>query len=161
MECLYGEVTSCLCDKPIICRGVGGPKSSLTSMVLIYACCSGVIVKRDFTLTRVLGWTVSYMVILGPSQDHLLLWGLRGKESACNSGATGDMGSIPEAERSLGGGPGIPLQYSCLENPIERGAWQATVHRVTKSRTRLNNLSRRACRTRLNSDIKCSHHQYV
>ena len=60
--------------------GVGGPKSSLTSMVLIYACCSGVIVKRDFTLTRVLGWAVSYMVILGPSQDHFLPGGLSGKE---------------------------------------------------------------------------------
>ena len=127
--------------------GVGGPKSSLTSMVLIYACCSGVIVKKDFTLTRVLGWTVSYMVILGPSQDHLLPGGLSGKESSCNAGGTGDMGSIPESGRSPGGGPGVPLQYSCLENPMERGAWRATVHRVTKSRTRLSNLSRHACRT--------------
>ena len=127
--------------------GVGGPKSSLTSMVLIYACCSGVIVKRDFTLTRVLGWAVSYMVILGPSQDHFLPGGLSGKESSCNAGGTGDMGSIPESGRSPGGGPGVPLQYSCLENPMERGAWRATVHRVTKSRTRLSNLSRHACRT--------------
>ena len=147
MECLYGEVTSCLCDKHIMSRGVGGPNSSLTSMVLIYACCSGVIVKRAFTLTRVLGWTISYTVILGPSQDHLLPWGLSGKESACNAGATGDMGSIPESGRSPGGGPGIPLQYSCLENPMDRGAWWATVHRVTKSRTRLNNLSRHERRT--------------
>ena len=46
-------------------RGVVASKSSL---VLIYACCSGIIVKRAFTLTRVLGWTVNYVVILGPSQ---------------------------------------------------------------------------------------------
>jgi len=43
-----------------------------------------------------------------------------GKESACN---TGDMGLIPESERSPGEGNGSPLQYSCLENPVDRGAW--------------------------------------
>ena len=43
------------------------------------------------------------------------------------------MGSIPESGRSPGGGHGNPLQYSCLENPMERGAWRATVHRVAKS----------------------------
>ena len=52
------------------------------------------------------------------------------KESACKAG---DLGFIPELEKSLGGGHGNPLQYSCQENPINRGAWQATVHRVTKS----------------------------
>ena len=45
----------------------------------------------------------------------------------------GDMGSIPESGRSLGGGHGNPLQYSCLENPMDRGAWQATVHRIAES----------------------------
>ena len=60
-------------------------------------------------------------------------WWLNGKESACNAGATGDSGSIPESRRSPGGGHGNPLQYSCLENPMDRGAWQATVHRVTES----------------------------
>ena len=44
-----------------------------------------------------------------------------------------DMGSIPESGRSLGGGHGNPLQYSCLENPMDRGAWQATVHRIAES----------------------------
>ena len=44
----------------------------------------------------------------------------------------GDMGSIPEFGRSAGGGNGNPLQYSCLENPMDRGAWQATVQGVTK-----------------------------
>ena len=49
----------------------------------------------------------------------------------------GDMGSIPGLGRFPGGGNGIPLQYSCLENPTERGDWQAAVHGVTKSRARL------------------------
>ena len=49
-----------------------------------------------------------------------------GKESACNAGATEDVGSIPGSGRSLGGGHGNPLQYSCLENPMDTEAWQAT-----------------------------------
>ena len=54
-----------------------------------------------------------------------------GKESACNAG---DLGLIPESERSSGGGQGNPLQYSCLENPMDRGGdWRATVHEVAKS----------------------------
>ena len=52
-----------------------------------------------------------------------------------NAGDIGDPGSIPGSERSPEGGHGNPLQYSCLENPMDRGAWQATVHRVTKSGT--------------------------
>ena len=47
----------------------------------------------------------------------------------------GDAGLIPGSGRSVGGGNGNSLQYPCLENPKDRGAWQATVHRVTKSRT--------------------------
>ena len=57
------------------------------------------------------------------------------KASACN---VGDPGSIPGSGRSPGEGNGNPLQYSCLENPMEEGAWWATVHRVAKSRTRLS-----------------------
>ena len=52
--------------------------------------------------------------------------------SACN---TGDLGSIPELERSPGEGNGNPLQYSCLENPMDRGAWWAAVPRVAESNT--------------------------
>ena len=51
-----------------------------------------------------------------------------GKESACNAR---DLGLIPGLGRSPGEGNGNPLQYSCLENPMDRGAWQDTVHRVT------------------------------
>ena len=52
-----------------------------------------------------------------------------------NAGDTGDVGLIPGSERSPGVGNGIPLQYSCLENPTDRGAWRATVHGVAKSQT--------------------------
>ena len=61
-----------------------------------------------------------------------LSWWLSSKESTCISGATGDMGLIPVSGRSPGGGHGNPLQYSCLENPTDRGAWWATVHRVAE-----------------------------
>jgi len=50
------------------------------------------------------------------------------------------MGSIPRLERSLGGGHGNPLQYSCLENPLDRRAWQAMVPRVAQSWTQLKQL---------------------
>ena len=52
-----------------------------------------------------------------------------GKEAACNAG---DPGSIPGSGRSPGEGNGNPLQYSCLENPMDRGVWQATVHGVAR-----------------------------
>ena len=60
------------------------------------------------------------------------------KVSACNEG---ELGSIPESGKSPGEGNGNPLQYSCLENPMDGGAWWATVHRVAKSRTRLSNFT--------------------
>ena len=53
--------------------------------------------------------------------------------------SAGDAGLIPGSGRSPGEGDGNPLQYSCLENPMGRGAWWATVHGVTKSQTQLNN----------------------
>ena len=56
-----------------------------------------------------------------------------------------DEGSSPGSGRFPGGGHGNPLQYSCLENPMDRGAWRATVHRVTKSQTQLKRLSTHAC----------------
>ena len=56
--------------------------------------------------------------------------GSDGKESTCNAG---DLGSMPGLGRSPGGGHGNPLQRSCLENPMDRGAWRATVHEGAKS----------------------------
>ena len=64
--------------------------------------------------------------------------GLEVKASACN---TGDRGSIPGWGRFPGEGNGNPLPYSCLENPTDRGAWWATVHRVAKSQTWLSNFT--------------------
>ena len=64
------------------------------------------------------------------------LTGSDGKACANNAG---DPGSFPGSGRFSGEGNGNPLQYSCLENPLNRGAWWATVHGVTKSRTRLSN----------------------
>ena len=64
----------------------------------------------------------------------MLPWWLSGKESTCNAG---DTGSIPGSGRYPGGRHGNPLQYSCLGNAINRGAWWAAVHGVTKHQTQL------------------------
>ena len=58
------------------------------------------------------------------------------KESVCNAG---DPGSIPGLGRSPGEGNGYPLQYFCLKNSMDRGAWKATVHGLTKNRIQLSN----------------------
>ena len=63
-----------------------------------------------------------------------------GKESALNAGDLRYMGSIPGSGRSHGGGHGNPFQYSFLENLMDRGAWKAAVHKLTKSRTQLKRL---------------------
>ena len=63
------------------------------------------------------------------------------KNQPANAGDTGDAGSIPGSGRSPEGGHGNPLEYSRLENPMDRGAWLATVHRVAKSWTCLKRLS--------------------
>ena len=57
------------------------------------------------------------------------------KESTCNAG---DLGSIPGLGRSPGEETGYPLQYSCLENPMDSGAWRATVHEITESQEQLS-----------------------
>ena len=75
--------------------------------------------------------------------------GSDGKEPACN---VEDLGLIPGLGRSPGGGHGNPLQYSCLESPMDRGTWRATVFEVTKSQTRLSN----EAHTYLNVDDKKS-----
>ena len=69
------------------------------------------------------------------SQTQLSDFTLDGKEYACNAG---DLGLIPESGRPPGEGNGYPLQYSCLENPMDREAWWATVHRAARSQTRLS-----------------------
>ena len=59
------------------------------------------------------------------------------KNLPASAGDVRDVGLIPGLGRSPGGGHSNPLQYSCLENPMDRGAWQATVHRIAKSQTQL------------------------
>ena len=76
----------------------------------------------------------------GASQVVLVVKNSRAKEREAR-----DVGSIPGSGTSPEGGHGNPLQYSCLENPINRGAWQATVHRVTKSQTQLKQLGMHTC----------------
>ena len=66
------------------------------------------------------------------------------KNLPANAGDTGDVGSVPGWGGAPGGGNGNPLQYSCLENPMDRGdrgAWYATVHGVAKSQTGLSNFT--------------------
>ena len=63
------------------------------------------------------------------------------KNPPANTGDIRDVGLIPGSGRSLDGGHGNPLQYSCLENPMDRGAWWSTVHEVTDSWTQLKQLS--------------------
>ena len=82
-------------------------------------------------------WHYICVIFDGPIEMPISPGGSGGKESACNEG---DLGLIPELGRSLGEGNGNPLQYSCLENSMERGARQATVHGVTKGWTRLKRL---------------------
>ena len=81
----------------------------------------------------------------------LLRW-LSGKKSVCSAGEAGDTGSMPGSGGSPGGGHSNPLQYSCLENPMDRGAWRAIVHTVTKSWIRLKRLSMHA-RTHIQSEV--------
>ena len=72
-------------------------------------------------------------MLMGATQVVLVI-----KNLPANAGDVRDLGSSPGMGRSPGEGNGNPLQYSCLENPMDRGAWRATVHGVTKSQTRLS-----------------------
>ena len=85
-------------------------------------------------------WWIRYASAL-PWEGQDFPRGSVGKESAWNAGNTGDLGSIPRSGRFSGVGNGNPLQHSCMENARDRGAWLATVRGVTKSRTRLKQLS--------------------
>ena len=80
--------------------------------------------KFDYRKVSILFLPVSLYRLNG------LPWWLSGKKNPPAN--AGDMGSIPGLGRSLGEGNGNPLQYSCMGNPMDRGAWQATIHGVTK-----------------------------
>ena len=91
-----------------------------------------------------LSWT-GHLTLASLSTKGIIIYhqsgfpgGLEGKASTCSAG---DLASIPESGRSPGEGNGNPLQYSCLENPMDGGAWEAAVHGVTRSRTRLSDFT--------------------
>ena len=85
-------------------------------------------------------WLPQFFII--PNRNYPFPGGSDDKESACNAG---DLGSIPGSGRSPGEGNGNPLQYSYLENSVDRGAWWATLHGVAKSQTQLSDLTLYAC----------------
>ena len=93
-----------------------------------------------FSASQVLISNIRHHRFLRASQVALVV-----KNPPPNAGDIRDVGSIPGLGRSPGGGHGNPLQCSCLENCMDRGAWWATVQRVTKSWTRLKWLSRHTC----------------
>ena len=72
------------------------------------------------------------LIILSPYTSLGFPGGSDSKESACNAG---NLDLLPGSGRSHGEGNGYPLQYSCLENSMDRGAWQTTVHGITQSWT--------------------------
>ena len=90
--------------------------------------------------------------------DSLWLFGTPcgsdGKESACNAG---DPGLIPGSGRSPGEGDGYPLQFSCLENPMDRGAWWATVHGACKK----SNMTKQLTHTNTHTDVGAYIHMHV
>ena len=82
------------------------------------------------------------MTVLGiNAKTEFTLVGSVVKNPPASVGDAGNIGLIPGSGRSPGGGNGNLLQYSCLENPTDRGAWQATVHRLAKSQRRLQQLN--------------------
>ena len=78
---------------------------------------------------------IPYMAKVTECSFFMLLMALVVKNPPANTGDVRDASSIPGSGRSPGEGNGNPLQYSCLENPMDKDAWQATVHRVAKSQT--------------------------
>ena len=103
------------------------PRDSLSMSIISTA-------KNLFLLVIILLYL--WKIIMWASQVALVV-----KNPPANAEDIRNVGSIPGLGRSPGGGHGNPLQYSCLENPMDRRAWQATVHRVTKSWTCLKWLS--------------------
>ena len=127
---LLGQVHEQLCNAecqllPQFSQITGAGWDSCPTQLPVGLCQSSLNIQLFFPLPALLG--VLLVASSVSSSD--------GKASACNSG---DPDSIPGSGTSPGEGNGYPLQYSCLENPMDRGAWQATVQGVIKSRTRLS-----------------------
>ena len=98
----------------------------------------GFLVSSCYSLELCIKMLLSFLFSFAFQFSVDLIGGLEVKASACNAE---DLSSIPGLGRSPGEGNGNPLQYSCLENPMDRGAWWATVHGVAKSWTRLSDFT--------------------
>ena len=92
----------------------------------------------------VLNWLVAELMKRGLTERYFGCYVCDfpgGSEVKASAWDVGDLGLIPGSGRSPGEGNGNPLQYSCLDNPMDRGAWSATVHGAAKSQTRLSNFT--------------------
>ena len=123
------------------CQNLSTTATSVSSMLYSF-CASSLNVKItsqpsvfEFYLTAPAKPYWRFQMSMYQSEVYGFPGGSEVKASACNAG---DLGSIPGSGRSPGEGNGNPLQYSCLENPMDGGSWWAAVHGVTKSRTRLS-----------------------
>ena len=96
--------------------------------------------RRGAETKATAGQEQPHPLLLSPSTKGTSQW-LSGKESACNSGDPGGLGSIPGSGRFPGERNDNPLQYSCLENPMDRGTWPAIVCEVAQSQAQLKQLS--------------------
>ena len=131
IHCIQGELRGLLHLLPLGCS-----RSFLTCMssLFSYRCGEGGSLQISQFFSGILKLSPIYSN-MGNYQGLGSLCGSYSKESACSAR---DLGSIPESGRSPGEGNGNPLQYSCLRNPMDRRAWRATVHGVTKSWTILS-----------------------
>ena len=100
----------------MLCEGLGKQRESRVHIVCLF-------ISQYLTI-------ITYFLGLPCSSDD--------EESACNAGDERDMGLIPGSGSPSGEGNGNSLQYSCLENAMDRGAWKVTVHGVAKNQIRLN-----------------------
>ena len=133
---------TCPVVRPLCCPGCAGRRARSPAGVPPIIGLA-VQVASSHALGFATAWGVFPLSLVHAFKKYLFTYlrcpcGSDGKESSCNAG---DLSSIPGLERSPGEGNGYPLQYSGLENSMDRGAWQATVHGVTKSGTQLNELS--------------------
>ena len=117
---------SCKCDKKVVVPILVSDKVDFKTKCIIR--------NKERHSINTQGKDITFVNIHAPNMGFP--GSSAGKESACNAR---DPSLIPGSGKSLGEGTGCPLQYSCLENPIERGAWQAIEHGVAKSQTQLSN----------------------
>ena len=110
--------------------------------IFSYTCWPAVCLLEKNTICIFSPFKIGYLVFLIELHELFIYLGLviLYKKLLANASDTGNTASVPRSGRSPGEGNGNPLWYCCLGNPMDRGAWQATVHRFTKSRTQLKQL---------------------